>query len=67
MKYYEFKLKIYQGRIDGWVQKYRCVVEEERYIYTKKKFEEQASKDPENCLVLINELDENKEFVQIIQ
>ena len=52
--------------------KYHCIVSEDRLEFVKNRYEQEA-KDIEDrihnceCLVLINKLDDNGEFVDVIQ
>lgn len=69
---YEVILRIQDTRSSDRVDKYRCLVGEDRYEYVIKKYEEQAQRisndvHPFGCWVLCNKLDQNGDFLEVIQ
>lgn len=65
---YEFKYMVREHQYTHYHTKYRCVVEEKRYNSQKAAYEELAKNHKEeNPIILINQLDDNGEFIQIIQ
>ena len=66
MAKYEFIFKVKED--NSWQVKYRCVVDEKRFERVKSDYEKIKTLHTDwNSVILINELDENKEFVKVVQ
>ena len=67
---YEFKLKERYRGLNIWYEKYNCIVEEKLFDYTKKKYDSFCSLNKDDrieYIVLINLLDDDGEFVRVVQ
>ena len=63
---YEFIFKVKEDHV--WIVKYRCVVAEKRFDTIKAAYEKLEKTHPEwNSLILINKLDDNSNFIEVIQ
>ena len=63
---YEFIFKIKEDH--QWIIKYRCVAPERKFQTMKAAYEKLEATHPEwKSLILINKLDDNNEFLEIIQ
>lgn len=67
---YEFKLKEKYRGLNIWEEKCNCIVDEKLFDYTKKKYDSFCSLNKDERIeyvVLNNLLDDNGEFVRVIQ
>ena len=64
---YEFIFKVKESRSDHFKVKYRCVCEPERYdsvLFAYNKIDKNQFFD---SVILINKLDDNGEFIEVVQ
>lgn len=63
----EVILRVQETRYTDKFDKYRCLVSEERAADVIKHYEEVMPKDVYGCWVLANRIDDNGDFVEVIQ